>query len=70
MAILALPLAAPWLKLSEAIDYAKEVRANICFPVHDGNVMAPESIRCVAKLALEPPGIKFVILEPGKEVIF
>ena len=70
MAILALPLAAPWLKLSEAIDYAKEVRPNICFPVHDGNVMAPESIHCVAKLVLEPHGIKFVVLEPGKGVIF
>ncbi|MEI9476150.1 MAG: MBL fold metallo-hydrolase [Deltaproteobacteria bacterium] len=68
--ILALPLAAPWLKLSEAIHYAKEVRPNICFPVHDGNVRAPESIYRVAKLVLEPLGIKFVVLEPGKEMSF
>ena len=68
--ILALPLAAPWLKLSEAIDYAKEIRPNICFPVHDGNMRAPESIYRVAKLVLEPLGITFIVLAPGKEMIF
>ena len=68
--ILALPLAAPWLKLSESIDYAKEVRPNICFPVHDGNVRAPESIYRVARLVLEPLGITFIVLDPGKEMSF
>ena len=68
--ILALPLAAPWLKLSEAIDYAKEIRPKICFPLHDGNLRAPESIYRVAKLILEPLGITFIVLAPGKETVF
>src|SRR5579872_3217840 len=34
--ILALPVAGPWMKISEAIDYALKVRPKKCFPVHDG----------------------------------
>lgn len=34
--ILALPAAGPWLKLSDAADYALAVKPKFCFPVHDG----------------------------------
>ena len=34
--ILAVPVAGPWMKISEAIDYAKAVKPRICFGVHDG----------------------------------
>jgi L-ascorbate metabolism protein UlaG (beta-lactamase superfamily) len=33
--ILALPTGAPWMKLAEAIEYAKKVRPKIVFPIHD-----------------------------------
>ena len=33
--ILALPVAGPWLKTSEVIDYALEINPSVCFPVHD-----------------------------------
>ncbi|MEK7510673.1 MAG: MBL fold metallo-hydrolase [Patescibacteria group bacterium] len=33
--VLALPTGAPWMKLSEAIDYAKKVRPRVVFPIHD-----------------------------------
>ena len=33
--ILALPVAGPWCKVSEAIDYALEVKPETAFPVHD-----------------------------------
>jgi L-ascorbate metabolism protein UlaG (beta-lactamase superfamily) len=33
--ILALPVAGPWMKMKDAIDYAKNIRPRICFPVHD-----------------------------------
>ncbi len=33
--ILALPVAGPWMKLSEAIDYAAAQKPKVCFPVHD-----------------------------------
>ncbi len=39
--ILALPVAAPWLKLSEAVDYARALKPKHCFAVHDG-IIAPE----------------------------
>jgi L-ascorbate metabolism protein UlaG (beta-lactamase superfamily) len=36
--ILALPVAGPWMKISEAVDFAKEVKARVAFGVHDGMV--------------------------------
>ena len=33
--VLAVPAAAPWLKLSEAIDYLRAVRPRVAVPVHD-----------------------------------
>ena len=33
--ILALPVSAPWMKLSEAIDFAREVKPRMIFPTHD-----------------------------------
>ena len=68
--ILALPLSAPWLKLSEAIDYAKEIKPKICFPVHDGNLKFPESIYRATKTILDPLRIEFLLLDIGKEKIF
>ena len=34
--ILALPVSGPWMKLSEAIDYALLLKPKVAFPVHDG----------------------------------
>ena len=33
--VLAVPAAAPWLKLSEAIDYLRQVRPKVAVPVHE-----------------------------------
>jgi len=68
--ILALPLSAPWLKLSEAIDYAKEIKPKTCFPVHDGNLKSSESIYRATKTILDPLKIKFLPLDIGKEKSF
>ena len=32
---LALPVSAPWMKLSESMDFCKEVNARLVFPTHD-----------------------------------
>ncbi|MDE1924623.1 MAG: MBL fold metallo-hydrolase [Patescibacteria group bacterium] len=37
--ILALPVAGPWMKMSDAIDFAKAVKARVAFGVHDGMVV-------------------------------
>lgn len=34
--ILALPVAGPWAKVKDAMNYVLEVKPKICFPVHDG----------------------------------
>ena len=34
--ILALPVSGPWMKISEAVDYALTLKPKIAFPVHDG----------------------------------
>ncbi len=33
--ILALPVGGPWLKISEAIDYAIKLKPKVAFPIHD-----------------------------------
>ena len=33
--VLALPVGASWLKMSEVIDFAMDVKANVVFPTHD-----------------------------------
>ena len=33
--VLALPLTAPWAKLSETVDYLRVVRPAVAFPVHE-----------------------------------
>lgn len=64
--ILALPVAGPWLKLSEAIDYAIALKPKVCFPVHDGILKKAGSTNAIPTKVLAPLGIKFVVLEEGK----
>jgi L-ascorbate metabolism protein UlaG (beta-lactamase superfamily) len=57
IAILALPVSGPWLKISEAIDYAIELNPKICFPVHDGR--ATQSAYTIPARVLAAHGIEF-----------
>jgi L-ascorbate metabolism protein UlaG (beta-lactamase superfamily) len=66
--VLALPVAGPWMRLSEAIDYAKEVKPKICFPVHDGNLKDPTSINKTMPKILEPLGIRYAIIEADQTI--
>jgi len=70
--VLALPVAGPWMKISEAVDYAREIRPKVCFPVHDG-MLLPNRIGAAHKIpenALGAVGIKFIVLEEGRTVEF
>lgn len=66
---LALPVAGPWMKISEAIDYALSLKPELCFPVHDfilsdvGRGIAER----VAGPILEARGISFLPMEIGRE---
>ncbi len=67
--ILALPVAGPWIKISEAIDYCIKLVPRMCFPVHDGmlNQNGGGVINRVVPQILEKHNIKFTTLETGKE---
>ena len=68
--ILALPVAAPWSKLPEVIDYALSVKPKICFPAHDAILKAPGSVHRIPGQVLPTKGIQFFIPEIGKSYTF
>ena len=68
--ILALPVSAPWMRASEAIDYAAHLKPKVCIPVHDGMLKNPESAHRLPRQILEPMGIEVRVLEIGNRVEF
>ncbi len=70
--IVALPIAGPWMKLSEAIDYALAVRPKTVFPVHDWILSeAGQGVHeRVAGGILSKNGITLQPMEIGKEYEF
>lgn len=68
VAILALPVAGPWMRLEEAIEYAKALKPKVVFPVHDGMLRQDVGLgptRRIPTLLLEPLGIKYVDMIEG-----
>jgi L-ascorbate metabolism protein UlaG (beta-lactamase superfamily) len=66
--VLALPVAGPWMKISEAIDFAKKVKPRTAFGVHDGMIV-PGFGGFVAQMLqnfLKPDGVEFVALGAGE----
>jgi L-ascorbate metabolism protein UlaG (beta-lactamase superfamily) len=66
--ILALPVLGPWMKMKDAIDYAKSIHPRIVFPVHDGPLKPFATfVYGIPKHFLEKSGIEFRKLEISKE---
>lgn len=66
--ILAVPIAGPWMKIKEAIEYAKLVKPRVVFPVHDA--ILSNFATFVAKMFggfVSEMGAQFKELELGKE---
>ncbi|MES3004791.1 MAG: MBL fold metallo-hydrolase [Patescibacteria group bacterium] len=63
--ILALPVSGPWMKLSDAIDYALMLKPKIAFPVHDGTRFG--SAHTLPARILPASGIEFVAMVEGDE---
>lgn len=66
--ILALPTGGPWMKMAEAIDYAKSVKPQVAFPIHDAMYTEEYRDGLVPRIVggnLESAGITFVNLAPG-----
>lgn len=68
--ILLLPVAAPWSKVSETLDYIKEVNAKINFPIHDGFLTDGGAFYRFANMWSEKLNSKFITPELGKEYEF
>lgn len=65
--VLALPVGGPWMKISEAVKYALEVKPRLAFPVHDGGLKQFGTAHRVPSIILPKNGIEFLVLEIGKE---
>jgi L-ascorbate metabolism protein UlaG (beta-lactamase superfamily) len=57
--ILALPVAGPWMKISEALAYALEIKPRIAFPVHDGILKVCGTAHVAPEQILPKHGIEF-----------
>ena len=65
--ILALPVAAPWMKISEALDFAIAMKPKVAFPVHDA-ILRRELTGFIGRMAegvLKPNGIEFRDMTEG-----
>ncbi len=66
--ILALPVAGPWLKFSEAIDYARAVHPKTCIPVHDGVLLKHDLFSAQYSKILKEFSIDFLDLPIGEKI--
>jgi L-ascorbate metabolism protein UlaG (beta-lactamase superfamily) len=68
--VLLLPLAGPWLKTSEMIDYAREVAPQRAYAIHDA-ILNDNGLGLMERMlgvAAGPTGADFSRLEPGRTV--
>jgi L-ascorbate metabolism protein UlaG (beta-lactamase superfamily) len=67
--VLLLPINAPWLKVSEMIDYAREVGPSRAYAIHDG-LLNENGLGLMANLlrVAQPDGAEYARLEPGTSV--
>lgn len=68
--VLALPVCAPWMRLAEAIDFAKRLKPRFCFPIHDGMLKQVGPFHKLPQMNLTPEGIEWRVLKPGQSVDF
>jgi L-ascorbate metabolism protein UlaG (beta-lactamase superfamily) len=69
--ILALPVTGPWMRIKDAIDYAKMLKPRIVFPVHDAHIHDwADFIYRVPENILKESNISFKKPELGKEEEF
>lgn len=65
--VLALPIGAPWLKLSESIDYLREIAPRVAIPIHEA-VLAKPAMHYSRAVDLAPDGTTTVVVAPGETV--
>lgn len=63
--VLLLPVAAPWSKIEETLDYIESVKAKVNFPIHDGFLTLGGAFYRFAKMWCEKYDLKFIEPELG-----
>ncbi|GAA4683175.1 MBL fold metallo-hydrolase [Gordonia humi] len=64
--VLAIPAAAPWLKVSEPVDYLRAVNPRVAFPIHQAVQSAAGIATHNARIGgMAPSGTTFQVLEAG-----
>ncbi|MGN2641864.1 MBL fold metallo-hydrolase [Nocardia takedensis] len=63
--VLAAPAAAPWMRISEAVDYVRSVRPRTALPIHFG-IIEPDArgIYFGRLTEMAPDGTEFTVLSP------
>lgn len=64
--VLALPVAGPWIKIGEAVDYALHLKPKHTFPVHDAGLKQPGVAHRVPGEILPKHGISFEVIVEGE----
>lgn len=64
--ILALPVAGPWMKMKDAIDFTKTMRARVAFGVHDGMIQPFFRGFVGQAIKMFVPDTQYVTLEDGE----
>ncbi|GED98902.1 MBL fold metallo-hydrolase [Gordonia crocea] len=69
--VLAIPGAAPWMKLSESVDYLRAVEPSKAFPIHQGVLSSAGAGIHNARLAeMRKAGTEFTVINPGESAEF
>ena len=62
--VLALPSAAPWMKLSESVDYLRAMAPRVAVPIHQAILSDAGTGIHYGRLAdMKDPGTEFVVLD-------
>ncbi|MFE9582524.1 MBL fold metallo-hydrolase [Nocardia sp. NPDC006044] len=63
--VLALPAAAPWMRISEAVDYLRAVAPRTALPIHYGIIeQAAQGVYFGRFAEMGPAGTEFTVVEP------
>ncbi|MBI2990369.1 MAG: MBL fold metallo-hydrolase [Candidatus Magasanikbacteria bacterium] len=68
--ILALPVIAPWMRMADSLEYAKKIKPQLVFPIHDGMLKHVGPFHSIPKDVLGAEGMRFVVLEKGLRTEF
>ena len=68
--ILACPIAAPWMKIAEMLDYGLAVKPKIIFPIHDAFLKPSNPFYPHAEREFTAAGIQWLILQEGEVMEF